>query len=637
MASRIVIGVDGGGSHTEAVALDESGAVIGRGEAGASNPRVVDFKIGAACVGYAGRLAMDDAGIPLERVADAMVCCVSGVGRSDDRKAMRKALKQHNVSPRVVVTHDAEAVLAAGGVFGAGVTVIAGTGSFVWGRDDDGNEARAEGWGSLLGDSSGGFGIGLEALRAVCRAHDGVAPETSLTDVALEHYKINDPTRLVSVLAKKSIPRKKIADFASCVFEHAEAMDSVAVEIIEAAIASLAKSTAAVVAKLTATTQGALPVVCCGGIARGSELFRDRFETALRAARVKGIIDFPDASPALGAARLALHEIGVDAQTSPLSSDNTVDVEMGDDAALGVFEECRALATEQRNLASADIDAADVIDILRVMNGEDHVVAPAVEKVLPAIAEAVERIVAAIKSGGRLFYIGAGTSGRLGVLDASEIPPTFGAPPDLVQGLIAGGYATLLRSREGAEDHEEWAARDLEARRFSAKDALVGLAASRRTPYVLGGMRYAKQLGATTALVTCSPPDATMDEVDILIAPVVGPEVVMGSTRLKSATAQKMVLNMLTTATMIRLGKVYENMMVDLQLSCGKLSQRARRTVMLAAGVDYEKASAFLIEASGSVKQAIVMAKANCSSSDAIAALGVARGHVREALRSLGV
>jgi N-acetylmuramic acid 6-phosphate etherase len=263
------------------------------------------------------------------------------------------------------------------------------------------------------------------------------------------------------------------------------------------------------------------------------------------------------------------------------------------------------LLTEQSNPASAHIDALSTEEILRVINAEDRKVAEAVGLEIASIARAVDAIAASFHSGGRLFYIGAGTSGRLGVLDASECPPTFGVASDLVQGIIAGGEPALSRATETTEDDPAIGARDLTARGFTAKDILTGIAASGRTPYVLGAITEAKRLGATTIGVSCTPNSELARSVDIAITPLVGPEVIAGSTRMKAGTAQKLVLNMLTTGAFVRMGYVYGNLMVNVQPKNSKLRDRAARIIAQAAGVSYERAGELLIEAGDNVPAAI--------------------------------
>jgi N-acetylmuramic acid 6-phosphate etherase len=298
-----------------------------------------------------------------------------------------------------------------------------------------------------------------------------------------------------------------------------------------------------------------------------------------------------------------------------------------------LFDEISKLSTEQRNPASMDIDVRSTAEILKIINNEDKTVPFAVEKELPYIEQAAELIVKAIKNGGRLLYFGAGTSGRLGVVDASECPPTFGTPPGMVRGFIAGGKEAMFRSQEGAEDYEENGAADVIKAQATNKDVVCGIAASKRTPYVLGAVKKAKELGAVTLFVTCNPrSEFNIKEVDVAICPYVGPEVIMGSTRMKSGTAQKLVLNMLTTAAMIRLGKVYENMMIDLQLTNRKLAERSRKIIMTITGVSYDEAGEYLAQAGGHVKTALVMILAKVSADEARGRLEKAEGFVRKAI-----
>lgn len=298
-----------------------------------------------------------------------------------------------------------------------------------------------------------------------------------------------------------------------------------------------------------------------------------------------------------------------------------------------LFNEIAALSTEQRNPNSLNIDLASTAEIIAIINNEDKLVPLAVEKELPWIEKAVDAIVHALKNGGRLLYFGAGTSGRLGVVDASECPPTFGTPFGLIEGYIAGGKEAMFRAQEGAEDKEENGAHDVMAAGVTSKDVVCGIAASRRTPYVVGAVKKAKELGAVTLYVTTNPRENfDIKEVDIPICPYVGPEVVMGSTRMKSGTAQKLVLNMLTTASMIRMGKVYENMMIDLQMTNKKLVERARRIVMTITGAGYDDAAKALDAANGHVKSALVMIKKGISYEEAQKLIAGADGFVRKAL-----
>ena len=291
------------------------------------------------------------------------------------------------------------------------------------------------------------------------------------------------------------------------------------------------------------------------------------------------------------------------------------------------------LITEQRNPNSMNVDSLSALEIVQLMNQEDKQVPLAIEKCLPQIAQAVECIVAAFQQGGRLVYIGAGTSGRLGVLDASECPPTFGVSPEMVKGIIAGGERALRHPIEGAEDSKAQAVADLQTIQFSSKDVLVGIAASGRTPYVVGALEYAKSLGSATVSIASNPNSAMANIVDIAIDTVVGPEVLTGSSRLKSGTAQKLVLNMLTTASMILMGKCYQNLMVDVQASNEKLKARAIRIVMQATDCDKALAEETLKQADQNAKLAIMMILSGLDRAQAEALLEKHQGKLQLALK----
>lgn len=291
------------------------------------------------------------------------------------------------------------------------------------------------------------------------------------------------------------------------------------------------------------------------------------------------------------------------------------------------------LITEQRNPNSMHVDSLSALEIVQLMNEEDKQVPLAIEKCLPQIAQAVECIVAAFQQGGRLVYIGAGTSGRLGVLDASECPPTFGVSPEMVKGIIAGGERALRHPIEGAEDSKAQAVIDLQAIQFSSKDVLVGIAASGRTPYVLGALEYAKRLGSVTVSIASNPNSVMANIVDIAIDTVVGPEVLTGSSRLKSGTAQKLVLNMLTTASMILMGKCYQNLMVDVQASNEKLKARAIRIVMQATDCDKALAEETLKQADQNAKLAIMMILSGLDRAQAETLLEKHQGKLQLALK----
>lgn len=291
--------------------------------------------------------------------------------------------------------------------------------------------------------------------------------------------------------------------------------------------------------------------------------------------------------------------------------------------------------TEQENPSTSNLSSLPPGEIVRLMNDEDKLVAEAIGLTLNEVTQAVDGIVGRLQSGGRLFYIGTGTSGRLGVLDAAECPPTFGVSPDLVQAIIAGGYEACYRAVEASEDDAEAGANDLRARGFTSGDVLVGIAASGRTPYTVGAVSYARGLGAFTIAITCAPHSAITEVAEVSIVPVVGPEVVAGSTRLKAGTAQKMVLNMLSTATMVKLGYVTGNRMTNVLPRNSKLRARALRIIMAESGLDEESARAKFAGAAGDLRAALVMIKTESSLEEAKAALEASGGVIEQAVKNL--
>ena len=293
------------------------------------------------------------------------------------------------------------------------------------------------------------------------------------------------------------------------------------------------------------------------------------------------------------------------------------------------------LTTESRNLNTSNIDKVSTIEMVKIINNEDKKVAEAVEKEIPKIAQAIDYVVERIKEGGRLIYIGAGTSGRLGILDASECPPTYGVSEELIQGIIAGGHEAIFRAKEGAEDSKELAIEDLKLKKLSSNDIVVGIAASGRTPYVVGGLEYGNQIGALTISITCNSDSEVSKTSQISIAPIVGAEVITGSTRLKSGTAQKLVLNMLSTGSMIKLGKVYGNLMVDVKATNKKLIERAKKIVCEATGIEKNLAEDILLKTDYDVKLSIFMILSGLSLNDAREKLLENDGYIAKALESI--
>jgi len=291
--------------------------------------------------------------------------------------------------------------------------------------------------------------------------------------------------------------------------------------------------------------------------------------------------------------------------------------------------------TEQENPNTGEIDRVSTLDAVRLINNEDKIVASSVEEVMPEIAAVIDKVVDRLQNGGRLFYVGTGTSGRLGVLDASEIPPTFGVSYDLIQGVIAGGYDALYKATESSEDDHEAGAEDLKARGVTERDAVIGIAASGRTPYTIGAVKYAKNLGCFAACITCVPDSAIMHAVDIAIVPVVGPEAITGSTRMKAGTAQKLVLNTISTVTMIRLGYVKSNRMTNVKSSNIKLKERSLRILVTETGLDERTASQLMIDAKDDLRVALVMNASGVDQQIAASALSDNDFVVEKAIASL--
>ena len=302
-----------------------------------------------------------------------------------------------------------------------------------------------------------------------------------------------------------------------------------------------------------------------------------------------------------------------------------------------VLPDLGRLLTEQRNPDTMELDTFSPLQIVEAMNREDRHAVDAVHAVLPQVAQAINWSTKSLSGGGRIIYVGAGTSGRLGLLDAVECPPTFGVSPDVVVGIIAGGKNAFVKAREGAEDSEKSGEEDLKNKSLCDKDIVIGLAASGRTPYVVGALRYARSLGCKTVSIACNPNSKISAEADLAIEAVTGPEVLTGSTRLKAGTAQKLILNMISTGSMVGIGKAYENLMVDVQQNNEKLRARAQGIVCEACGCTADVASEKLDEADGNAKLAITMLLLGCDAESARAALRKARGHVRQAAKNASI
>ncbi len=610
-----VVGVDGGGSKTEAVILSGEGEVLGRGRSGSSNHHLAGVEGALAALEAAMRAAAEAAGVSLSHAA-AVVWALAGAGRPAEAQRLREM--QARLLPAVPgqVVDDAVAALIGGAGRREGVVVIAGTGAIVYGENAAGHTARAGGWGHLL-DEGSGYALGLWACRAVARAADGRELPTRLSARLLQALALPSAAQLIPWLYDARRGVAEMAALAPLVLEEAEHGDLVATDGVLQAADALAEGVGAVARRLGWGNDRPFPVVLTGGLLLRSAFYRAVVAQAVQTRVPLARPQRPLADAAVGAAWLALALAGRSrphrAEPQALSRD-------------GLW------ASEQRHVLTRDLDTRTTLEMVGLMHLEDRRAVAAVRSQLPAIAQAVEAIAARMKRGGRLIYIGAGTSGRLGVLDAAECPPTFNTKPGQVVGVIAGGQAALTEAVEEAEDRFDdglQAMRDLEV---GPEDSVVGIAASGRTPYVLGALTEARQRGALTVALICNLPAPLAEAAEHVIAPLVGPEVLAGSTRLKAGTVQKLVLNMLSTAVMVRLGKTYGNLMVDVQQHNAKLQARARRIVAQACDVSLDEAAAALARCGHDVKAAIVSTVLHCSPAEAREHLRRAGGNVRQAI-----
>ncbi len=610
-----VIGVDGGGSKTEAVILDVVGLELGRWRDGSSNLHIVGKQGVREALAASMQGAASAAGVDLSQAA-AVVWALAGAGRPDDARILRALQAELLPETPGRVVPDAVAALVGGVGARFGVVAISGTGMMVYGEDGRGASARAGGWGHLL-DGGSGYAIALDALRAIARADDGYDLPTRLTSRILSALQLPSPQHLISWLYAPERKPDQIAALAPWVLDEAEAGDLMAVEAVLQAADALAAGVDAVARQLA--LKDAFPLALSGGLLTGNAFYRavviQSIRTRVPAARPMP----PRADAATGAALLALEML-----KQPLPTDKGLEQSDGEEI----------WASEQRNVLTLDLDTRTTLELVGLMHLEDKRAVAAVRPVLPHIAAAIDAIAPRMKQGGRLIYVGAGTSGRLGVLDASECPPTFNSAPGQVVGVIAGGCRALTEAVEEAEDDPDSGAQAMRDLAIGPLDSVVGIAASGRTPYVMGALTEARGRGALTIALICNLPAPMSNLADYVLAPLVGPEVIAGSTRLKAGTVQKLVLNMLSTGVMVRLGKTYGNLMVDVQQLNAKLQVRARRIVAQACHISEEEAQRVLARCDGDVKVAIVSHTLGIDPDAARQRLQQAGGVVRSALQN---
>ena len=614
--NRFVIGVDGGGSKTAAVIMDENGEALGRGYADSSNLHLVGLADLREALSHAMAEAAAAAGVVLAEAA-AVTWALAGAGRPDEARTLRALQAELLPHTPGQVTTDALAALVGGVGARFGVVVIAGTGMIAYGEDDAGNRARVGGWGHML-DAGSGYAIAREALRAIARAADASDLSTRLSRRILDALRLSSPQDLIHWLYAPERQISEIAALAPLVLAEAEAGDLIATEIVVVAADALAEGVDVVARRLGLHGRGSFPLALAGGLLTSNDFFQTVAMQSIRTRVPAARPQLPRFDAATGAALLALEMLGKNLSIDENMSGRGTTV----------------WASEQRNVLTRDLDTRATLEMAGLMHLEDKRAVAAVRPNLPAIAAAIDAIAARMMQGGRLIYVGAGTSGRLGVLDASECPPTFNAAPGQVVGVIAGGRRALTEAVEEAEDNPEDGARAIRELTVGPLDSVVGIAASGRTPYVMGALTEARNRGALTAALICNLPAPMAEMADYVLAPLVGPEVITGSTRLKAGTAQKLVLNMLSTGIMVRLGKTYGNLMVDVQQLNAKLQVRARRIVAQACGIDEEAAAAALQRSGGDVKVAIVSVLLDCPPDEARKRLLQTGGNVRRAIAS---
>jgi N-acetylmuramic acid 6-phosphate etherase len=576
-----ILGVEGGGTKTAWVLVQPVAGigdpgwefrVIDQGKLPPSNFRLTTPE----------RLRVIFAELPKQ--IDRAGVFLAGCATEEDRRSLKQICLEIWRNAKIVTGSDRDSGLAAALDRGDGIVVNAGSGSSATGRRGERIE-RAGGWGHILGDAGGGYFLSIQALRLILREHDLHRGEIRFAAKILHALSLNNLDELVRWV--QTADKMDIAMLAPVVFEAANEGDARMMEIIEEGARVLCEYTEAVASGLHLL---APKVALIGGLFYRDSIYTHAFRRRLKKNLPDARVAVAESAPELGAAWLA-SELCDRAAVRPKLSETEID---GLAAAL----------TEQRNPRSENLEKMSGRELVQVFVEEEKFVQAALRAAAAELTSAVEIVAESLRNGGRLFYVGAGSSGRIGVLDASEIPPTFGAPRELVQGVIAGGVAALSRSAEGAEDDETAGALAMDERRIKNPDVVIGVSASGRTPFVLGALVRAKQLSAKTILLTCNPhcshrPMASSgdgpqgrgySDLDLLITLAVGPEILTGSTRLKAGTATKVALNIISTGAMIALGKVRGNLMVDLHTTSTKLRDRAVRVVAELTECDYSSA-----------------------------------------------
>lgn len=574
-----ILGVEGGGTKT-AWALVEG--LTSGGDAGIEFRILDQGKLPPSNLRLTTPERLREIFAELPKQVDRAGVFLAGCGTEEDRRSLALICREIWPNAKIVTGSDRDSGLAAALDHGDGIVVNAGSGSSVTGRRGDRIE-RAGGWGHILGDTGGGYFLSIEALRLILREYDLHRGEMQFTAKILHALSLNNLDELVRWA--QTADKMEIAMLAPVVFEAAAGGDARVNEIVEDGARVLCEYTEAVACRLHLL---APKVVLMGGLFHRDSIYTHAFRRRLKKNLPDARMTVAERPPELGAAWLA--------------------AETGDHVAfqskLWEIEDLAAALTEQRNPRSENLEKMSARQLAELFVEEEKFVEDALRGATAELARAIEIVTESLRNGGRLFYVGAGSSGRIGVLDASEISPTFGASPDLVQGIIAGGTTALYRSVEGAEDEEGAGTLALRERGIKNGDVVIGITASGRTPFVLGALGHAKSLVARTILLTCNPacshrPVAGLSDgpqgrgyssIDLVIALAVGPEILTGSTRLKAGTATKAALNIISTGAMVALGKVRGNLMINLHTTSAKLRDRAVRVVVDLARCDYDAA-----------------------------------------------
>jgi len=570
-----ILGVEGGGTKTAWCLVERTDAtfgVIGQGKLPPSNFRLQT----------PDRLKAIFRELPRE--IDRAGVFLAGCGTAEDRQSLSRLCAEIWPNARIITGSDRESGVAAALEHGDGIVVSAGSGSSVTGRRGERIE-RAGGWGHILGDTGGGYFLSIQALRLILREYDLQRVERPFTVKILQALSLNNFDELVRWA--QTADKMEVALLTRVVFEAAAGGDPRITEIIENGAQALCDYTETIASRLHLL---APKVMLMGGLFYRDSIYTHAFRRRLKKNLPDARVAIAERAPELGAAWLAA-EVRDHVTFQPKLSEEQID-------------NLAAALTEQRNPRSENLEKLSARELVELFVEEEKFVQDALRGAIVDLTRAIEIVTESLRNGGRLFYVGAGSSGRIGVLDASEIPPTFDASHDLVQGIIAGGMTALYRSVEGAEDDEGAGALALNERRVKDGDIVIGITASGRTPFVLGALAWAKSAGVTTMLLTCNP-HASAVNVDVAVDLAVGPEILTGSTRLKAGTATKVALNIISTGAMVMLGKVRGNLMIDLRTTSAKLQDRATRVVAELAQCDYDSARQQLEAADWNLREVV--------------------------------